>query len=286
MTIAEALRGASATLAAAGIDTAELDAELLLRHVLGWDRARLLAAARDPLPEPAGSSFRALVAQRATRRPLQHLTGVQAFWRHDFVVSPDVLIPRPETELLVETALQLVRDVSSPIIVDVGTGSGCIAISLALERPDARVVAIDLSAAALAVARANVERLGADVQLVRGDLLDALRGPVDLVVSNPPYVDPAQRGGLMPEVRDHDPALALFAPEGALALYARLAREAAVVLRPDGVLAVEVGAGMGDDVAHTFTGAGLTEPHLRLDLQSIPRVVLVRSLRSLDERMH
>jgi release factor glutamine methyltransferase len=276
MTIGEALRAAAGTLGTAGIATAELDAELLLRHVLGWDRARLLAASRDPLPEPAGSSFRALVAQRATRRPLQHLTGVQAFWRHDFVVSPDVLIPRPETELLVETALELMRDVSSPIIVDVGTGSGCLAISLALERPDARVVAIDLSAAALAVARANVERLGAGVQLVRGDLLDALRGPVDLVVSNPPYIDPAQRGGLMPEVRDHDPALALFAPEGAPALYARLARQAASVLRPGAALAVEIGAGMAVEVGTQMAAAGLQAGAVHADLQEIARVVIAR----------
>ena len=277
MTIAEALRGASATLAAAGIDTAELDAELLLRHVLGWGRARLLAAARDPLPEVAAGPFAALITERATRRPLQHLTGTQAFWRHDFFVSPGVLIPRPETELLVETALELLRDVSAPIIVDVGTGSGCIAISLAMERPDARVIAVDVSATALDVARANAVRLGAaNVRVLRGDLLSAVRGPVDLVVSNPPYVDPADRDSLMPEVRDHDPALALFAPQGALALYARLARQAAAVLRPGAALALEVGAGMAVNVVTQMAAAGLRPGAVHADLQEIARVVTAR----------
>jgi release factor glutamine methyltransferase len=277
MTTEEALRQAAQTLAAAGVPDALLDAELLLRHLLGWDRARLLAGAREPLADWRHAAYTALIAERAARRPLQHLTGTQAFWKHEFAVTPDVLIPRPETELLAETALELVRDVAAPVVVDVGTGSGCIAVSIALERPDATVLALDISPAALAVARGNAQRLAAgNVTFAESDLLAAVRdraGQVDLVVSNPPYVDPADRESLMPEVRDHDPALALFAAEGALALYARLARQAVIVLRSGGALAVEVGAGMHHDVARGFEQAGLALREVRADLPGIPRVV-------------
>lgn len=285
MTIADAVRGAAVRLAAAGIADAALDAELLLRHLLGWDRARLLASSREPLAGSLHAAYAALVAERAARRPLQHLTGTQAFWKHEFAVTPAVLIPRPETELLVETALELVRDVAAPFIVDVGTGSGCIAISVALERPDAAVLALDISPAALSVARGNALRLGAsNVQFAESDLLAAAHdrgGQVDLIVSNPPYVDPADRDALMPEVRDHDPALALFAPEGALALYARLGRESAAVLKTGGTLAVEIGAGMHDGVARALASGGLTVRDVRPDLQGILRVVsAVNSVRT------
>ena len=278
MTIAEAVRQAAERLAAAGVADASLDAELLLRHVLGWDRARLLAASREPLADAPHAAYVALVAERATRRPLQHITGTQAFWKHEFAVSPDVLIPRPETELLVETALERVLGVPAPVIVDVGTGTGCIAISIALERPDASVLALDISPAALAVARGNAQRLGAhNVAFAESDLLATARdraGRVDLVVSNPPYVDPADRDALMPEVRDHDPALALFAPEGAAALYERLARETVLVLKPGASLAVEIGQGMEGEVARRFGKAGLTVQGTRRDLQGITRVIL------------
>jgi release factor glutamine methyltransferase len=281
VTVAEALREGSSRLRAAGVADSRLDAELLLRHVLGWDAARLIASALDTLPEAAAAAYMALVEQRANRRPLQHLTGVQSFWRHDFLVTPDVLIPRPETELLVECALEVLRGVTAPTVVDVGTGSGCIAISLALERPDAAVWALDISPPALAVAAENARRLGARVRLVESDLLE--RGPgagtADAVVSNPPYVDPAEIPGLMPEVRDHEPRAALHAPEGRQALYARLARQAARVLKPSGVLAVEIGRGMEPDVRQAFTAEGLEVGSVRADLQGIPRVVIARPRR-------
>lgn len=281
MTVGDALREAAARLAAADIDTADLDAELLLRHVLGWDRARVLASPREPLPETAAAEYAALVEQRASRRPLQHLTGTQAFWKHEFVVSPDVLIPRPETELLVEMGLDLLRDVPEPSVVDVGTGSGCIAISLALERPDGRVWALDISPAALDVAAENARRLGAAarVRLVRSDLLDGvaeLSGTIDLIVSNPPYVDPAEIPALMPEVRDHEPRVALHSPEGRDALYRRLATQAAAMLRPGGALAVEIGRGMEDGVRRIVTESGLVSTDIRSDLAGISRVVIAK----------
>src|SRR5438552_9983450 len=210
MTVSTALRQAEHRLREAGIPDASADAELLLRHVLGWNRAAMIVRAADALPTPEEQRFFALVEQRAARRPLQHLTGTQAFWHHEFVVTSDVLIPRPETEVLVEAALDAMKDVAAPLVVDVGTGSGCIALSLAAERPDAIVHAVDASAAALAVAAENAGRLGLGgrIELHEGDLLAPvarLRGGVHLVVSNPPYVDPSEIASLAPEVRDHEP---------------------------------------------------------------------------------
>jgi release factor glutamine methyltransferase len=188
VTVADALARATRLLAAAGVPSPEWDAELLLRHVTGWDRTRVLADPAAILDPDHLVAFDDLVAKRARRIPLQHLTGTQAFWRHDFEVTPDVLIPRPDTELLVESALERLTG-PQPVIVDVGTGSGCIAISLAAERPDAVVHAIDLSQAALAVAARNAASIGVAVTFHRGDLLAPLAGAVlDLVVSNPPYV--------------------------------------------------------------------------------------------------
>ena len=153
MTAAAALaKDAAATLAAAGVPAPEWDAERLLRHVLGWDRAALVANRDLVVPEPEAERFRAFVRRRASREPLQYILGTQAFWKHEFHVTPAVLIPRPETELLVEASLDLLRGAERPLIVDVGTGTGCIALSLAFERPDAEVHAIDISAPALAVA--------------------------------------------------------------------------------------------------------------------------------------
>ena len=278
MTVSSALRQAERRLREAGIEAAAIDAEVILRHVLGWDRAAVIARGADDLPAAAQERFLALVEQRAARRPLQHLTGTQAFWRHEFLVTPDVLIPRPETEVLVEAALELIRGRQAPVVVDVGTGSGCIALSIAAERPDAVVHAVDVSPAALAVARENARRLGLGgrVEMHEGDLLQPvarLGGRVDLVLSNPPYVDPGQIPSLSPEVRDHEPRGALLAPGPPHGIYPRLAAEACRVLRPGGSLAVEVGAGMAESVAQTFRRAGLAGVESRPDLAGIPRVV-------------
>ncbi|HZM49593.1 MAG TPA: peptide chain release factor N(5)-glutamine methyltransferase [Vicinamibacteria bacterium] len=275
------MEGAAARLEAAGIATARLDAELLLRHVLGWERADVITRGSEAVPGPAVALFEAAVTQRARRRPLQHLTGHQAFWKHDFMVTPDVLIPRPETELLVETALELVRDRPAPLVVDVGTGSGCIALSLAAERPDARVHAVDLSPAALLVARGNAARLHLDSRVTfhEGDLLEPMRpdmGAIDLVVSNPPYVSAEEWATLEPEVRDHDPRLALVPPEGVPALYDRLITRAAAALRPGGSVLVEIGAGDGGRTAAIMVGRGLTGIETRRDLQGIARLVYGR----------
>jgi release factor glutamine methyltransferase len=281
LTVDHALDIAIARLRAGGVDHPSLDGELLLRHVLGWDRAEVLTRRGDALSPGDEARFLDLVAARAQRRPLQHLTGTQAFWHHEFVVGPAVLIPRPETELLVEASLGLLEKTTAPRVIDVGTGSGCIVLSLAAERPDAILVATDLSAAALRVARENASRMNfADrVRFVRGDLLDAFRSdavapPFDLVVSNPPYVNEAEWRDLPPEVRDHDPRSALVPPEGVAALYGRLMAGAARVLRPGGTVAVEVGAGQSGAVAAQAARAGFVAPSTLRDLQGIPRVVV------------
>jgi release factor glutamine methyltransferase len=266
-------------LATAGVPEPELDAELLLRHVLGWDRAQLLTRGGSPLDVEAEARYVSLLGQRAARRPIQHLTGVQAFWRHEFRVGPAVLIPRPETETLVEACLEELRERAAPRVVDVGTGSGCIAICLALERPDAEVLAVDVSDAALEQARDNAGRLGAGgrVAFQQRDLLAGLEGPFDLVASNPPYVDASEIGRLEPEVREHEPRLALVPPSGdRYAVYRALAPQAAGRLAAAGSLVLEVGVGMHAEVARICEDAGLRVARLAADLQGIPRILVAR----------
>jgi release factor glutamine methyltransferase len=281
MTAAALLADAAATLAAAGVETPEWDAERLLRHVLGWDRAALLASPGHAVPGPDAERFRALVRRRASREPLQYILRTQAFWKHDFLVTPAVLIPRPETELLVETSLELLRGLVTPVVVDVGTGSGCIALSIAAERPDAVVHATDVSAVALEVARENARRLGLEgrVAFHEGQILEPLSGlevPVHLVVSNPPYVAPGEREGLLPEVRDHEPEHALFPPGDVLAVYRRLVPSSAAFLQRRGALAVEISPFVLEGVRRLFHEAGFVDTTVRADLAGRPRVVLGR----------
>ena len=281
MTIDEVLRESGQRLASAGVPNAAWDAELLLRHVLGWERAHLLAHMDDPLSPDAQRRYRELAAAREQRTPLQYLTRRQAFWRREFEVSPDVLIPRSETELLVEAALARVADVTAPLVVDVGTGSGCIALSIACDRSDAQVHATDISSAALAVAQRNAERLGCAqrVFLHQGDLLapvEQLAGAVDAVVSNPPYVARGDADALAPEVRDHEPSLALF-PDGAVdSLYRRLIPAAWQLLRSEGWLLLEVGLGMAEGVARLCVDAGFVADTPLTDLSGTARVVSAR----------
>ncbi|HET7294055.1 MAG TPA: peptide chain release factor N(5)-glutamine methyltransferase [Vicinamibacteria bacterium] len=278
--VAALLDAAARRLQAAGVQSAALDAERLLRHVLGWERARVIASAREPVPTDAVVRFEALLAQRASRRPLQHLTGSQAFWRHEFLVTPDVLIPRPETELVVEEALRRLRPLPRPALVDVGTGSGCIALSLAAELDGAEVHATDVSTAALAVAGENARRLGlaGRVAFHEGDLLAPVAEPperFDLVACNPPYVDPAD--ALAPEVRDHEPKVALFPPGEPLSVYRRLAPQAHRSLKRGGWLIVEVGQGQADAVEEVLRRDGFGVESVVTDLQGIPRMITARS---------
>jgi release factor glutamine methyltransferase len=280
-TLHEVALSAARRLERAGIgrDEATRDAALLARHALGWDQARWIAERRGPVPPGFDAGFTPLVERRRQREPIAYILGAAEFWGLDFEVTPDVLIPRPETELIVEEALRLYGSGAGPArIVDVGTGSGCLAVTLARAWPGAHILATDVSPGALAVARRNAARHGvADrIALVEGALLATARN-ADLVVSNPPYVNPADADALPPDVRDFEPHLALFADAAGLAVIAALAREAATRLNPGGWLLCEIGQGQWPEVERRFHEAGSwTEVGVARDLQGIARTARAR----------
>ena len=234
---------------------------------------------------PAEARYRDLVARRAARHPLQYLTGIQEFWSLSFKVTPAVLIPRPETEGIIEAFLRLC-DAPDPVVLDVGTGSGCLAVTVARELPGARVFAGDLSEAALAVARENAAAHGvaARIDFRRGDLFGPFRGSghgtdlsgrVDFILTNPPYLGDDEFPGLMPEVRDHEPRGALSAGPDALAVHRRLARECAEFLKPGGHLIAEMGLGQEAALRALYGGQPRLEVTAVLpDLAGIPRVLV------------
>jgi release factor glutamine methyltransferase len=251
--VGDALDAAVARLAAAGVPEPRADAEVLLAHALDTTRAGVVARARDALSPAVEAGFAAHVARRAAREPVQYVVGEREFWSLPFAVDGRVLVPRPETELVVETALRVAPHARR--VVDVGTGSGAIAAVLARELPAARVWASDVNPDALAVARANLARHAPGVALVRGDLLAPFRAAAfDLVVSNPPYVGEDEVATLPPEVRDHEPRVALVAGRDGLAAIAALVAEAPRVLAPGGRLVVEMGAGQADNVRRLVEG--------------------------------
>ena len=253
-------------------DQAAIDAEVLARHATGWDRATYLMRRHEPPVPDVQERFEMFVTRRARREPVAYITGVREFWGLEFQVTAAVLIPRPETELIVEEALRRLADRDRPwTIADVGTGSGGLAVSLAHELPRARVVAADLSAVALPVARSNALRLCvADrVALVRTSLLRGLRGPFDLIVANLPYVPAGVRDRLMPDVRDFEPAPALYGTgQDGLDEIRELIAQAPSRLAPAGWLLLEFGFGQGDAV--------------RAALEEQPRLTLVEVLRDLQ----
>jgi release factor glutamine methyltransferase len=251
--VAQTLLQAAQTLSDAGCDAPRLDAEVLLAHVLEQDRAWLYAHPEYSLDPNQFGDYQALIARRAEREPAAYLTGHKEFFGLDFVVTPGVLIPRPETERLVEIALQMLEAGSSsetPAIVDVGTGSGAIAVALATHARAAHVVAADISAAALVIARQNVIRHGVAgrVDCLQGDLLAPLKGPFHLIVANLPYLSRADLAAAPPEVARWEPRLALEAGPDGLTDIRRLLATAASRLCPAGALLAEIGAGQGADV--------------------------------------
>jgi len=254
MDIRTAWKQGAATLRAAGVASPVLAAARLLEHVLGCERAWLYAHPEHPLDVQQLERFRELVDRRAAGEPLQYLTGRQEFWGLDFEVTPAVLIPRPETEHVVEVTLERLgqhRAKQALCVLDVGTGSGCLAVALARELSRARIWAVDLSAAALAVAMRNATRhgVGSRILFVHGDALEAFGdASLDVVVSNPPYVARSERNLLPREVAEHEPALAVFGGADGLEFYPRLINGAARVLLPGGLLVMELGAGLADRV--------------------------------------
>lgn len=257
-----------------GIATPRLDAEVLLAHVLETERIGLYLRFEQPVGEAQRARFRELVRLRARDRlPVAYLTGVREFWSRPFAVSGETLIPRPETETLVQAVVEL----APRRFADVGTGCGAIAAALALELPGAKGVAVDRSRGALALAGANLARfsLGARVLTVQSDGLEAVRGPFDAIVSNPPYVASAELDSLEPELR-HEPRLALDGGRDGLDFLRRLFREAPGRLARPGHLAVEVGAGQAAAALELGRDAGASGLDVRKDLAGVERVVVAR----------
>lgn len=278
MVLAARIAEARAGLAAAGISArdAGFDADLLAARVLGCDRAQLVARLRDEEPPDFAARFAPLVARRAAREPMAYIVGEREFWGLTFEVSRDVLIPRPETELIVEEAIRLFRDRPPATIVDVCTGSGCLAVALATEFPLASLVATDISEAALRVARRNAARHGVDrrIRIQTADLLNGVDLEADLIVSNPPYVPAGSARGLMPEVVDHEPHVALFAGDDGLEGYRRLLPIAAPRLAARGRLIVEVGYDQDGPVADIASRGGWRLAAARQDLQGVTRTLV------------
>jgi release factor glutamine methyltransferase len=272
MTIRTALAQGTELLRREGVAEPRLTAEVLLGHAVHCDRVYFYAHPERELREVEWIHYGRYLDERMRGKPTQYITRRQEFYGREFRVSCDVLIPRPETELLVEAVLELKPEPG--VLIDIGTGSGAIAVTLALElgRP---VIATDLSSEALAVARENACKLGAEVRFVRGDLLEPFADDsIEVVVSNPPYVPIVDRETLQREVRDWEPALALFAGASGLSIYERLIPEAGRVIKPGGILALEIGFGQSDAVPEL--ARGWKDLRLIPDLAGIPRVLVCR----------
>jgi release factor glutamine methyltransferase len=277
VTLKTALTSAIERLTAAHIGSPRLNAEILLMFALGCDRAYFFAHPERELTNDELFQFEELVGQRASGIPAQYLTGHQEFWGMDFIVTPAVLIPRPETEHVIEVVLPLMRGLDRPRMVDVGTGSGCIAVVLAKELPEAQINAVDISAAALEIARANATRNQVEgrVDFQQGDLLAGFApASLDLVVSNPPYVGESEEDQVQLEVRKFEPRNAVFAGHTGLEIIERLAPQAEAALKSGGWLVMEISGTIVDGVKHIlkeWDGVQISN-----DLQGIPRVVSAR----------
>jgi release factor glutamine methyltransferase len=281
------LKNGLAQLREAHIPSITLAAELLLLHVLGRDRTWLYAHPEEQVSRADADRFFALITRRANGEPTQHLTGKQEFWGLEFEVTPDVLIPRPETEHLIEVALDrlAVRELHAGRkqtltgeglqIADIGTGSGCIAIALARELPGSTIYATDISTAALAIARRNANRhhLAEMVRFLEINLLDGIPPLLDLIVSNPPYVGRREAATLMREVRDHEPEIALYGGEEGYELYAGLITQAAAHLQPTGLLVLELGLNSLPAVQPLLDAPTWANVAITNDLAGIPRVL-------------
>jgi release factor glutamine methyltransferase len=285
----ESLASAIARLTAEDVPSPRLNAELLLMFTLGCDRAYLFAHPERELTADEQTRYESALAERARGVPAQYITGHQEFWGMDLIVSPAVLIPRPETEHLIEAVIEVVRAGGQECpphtnpphtirIVDVGTGSGCIALALAKEFSDAEIHATDISSAALEVARANSARLQLEqrIQFRQADLLEGLAAPFDFVVSNPPYVGESEEDQVQLDVRRFEPRKAVFAGASGVEVIERLIPAAQAALKPGGWLVMEISGTIADRVMSLLKG--WSEVVIKPDLQSIPRVALARNM--------
>ncbi len=276
-TVERLLRWVTEDFRGRGLETPRLEAELLLCRALGWDRIRLITERDHELEEPQLATLRALVQRRRKREPVAYLMGQREFFGHPFRVDPRVLVPRPDTETLVETALRRTRDrCLFGRMLDLWTGSGNVALSFARERPTWLIHAVDVSADALAVARDNALRLGCawNVQLLQGDLFGPVAGQrFDAITANPPYIPSEEVDRLPADVRDHEPRLALDGGADGLDVVRRLVADASGHLEPGGLLALEIGCDQHEEVSRLLQRAGFGEVELDRDLAGRPRVV-------------
>jgi release factor glutamine methyltransferase len=277
MPTAEALLK-QARLALAELETPTLDARLLLQHVSGLGHADLVAEPDLWIAADVAKAFQALVARRMAYEPVSRILGVREFYGRAFQVTADVLDPRGDTEVLVEASLALLPQDLRLRLLDLGTGSGILAATLLCERPLAEAVAVDLSEAALAVARTNADVLGVGARFHghEGSWFDGVTGRFDAIVSNPPYIPQGDIAGLEPDVRDYDPHLALAGGADGLSCYRAIAQGAGAHLVPDGFVAVEIGAGQARDVISVFSGSGLALASQHRDLGGHVRVLVFR----------
>ncbi|HXG91251.1 MAG TPA: peptide chain release factor N(5)-glutamine methyltransferase [Blastocatellia bacterium] len=291
-TIVETIAEGAARLGAAGVAEARRTAGVLLGHALGLDRAYLLTRPHEEVDEARYQEYLRLVERRAAGEPLQYITGHQEFYGLDFIVKPGALIPRPETEFLVERVINLAQaetaaydlsDKRGQLIVDVGTGSGCIAVTVAAFVKNARVIAIDISRAAIEVARANAERhnVADRIEFLEGDLLEPLQerafeASVDFIASNPPYVDESKPELVQREVRDWEPRVALYGGADGLDFYRRLLNDAPKYLKPRGYMIIEIGYSQLDAIRNLIDATALELIDVTSDLQGIPRTLTLR----------
>ena len=276
----ERIAEARSRLVTAGIPPADatFDAELLARHALNWDRFTLLIHGREPEPADFPAAYQPLIDRRANREPIAQIVGHREFWGLEFEVTPDVLVPRPETELIVEEALAFAREHECRTVIDVGTGSGCIAVAIAHELPSVRVTAVDASEAALRVARRNAERhsVADRVTFLQSNLFEQVHGKADLIVANPPYVPTGHRDTLQPEVVRFEPHAALFGGgQDGLDMVRRILAAAAPHLAPGGRLILEFGFGQDTAVQEAAAAADWTVLNIRPDLQEIRRTIVL-----------
>ena len=284
MTFIETIIKATARLSAHKVDNARLDAEVLLCYVLGQDRAWLLAHNKDVIDDQSLRQYELLIDRRAVREPLQYITGKQEFWGLPFKVTPDVLIPRPETEFVVEAALKAVSMAAAPVIIDLCTGSGCIAISLAKELKNAQVFATDRSEPALDIAQENARRneVAMRIRFLVGDLFTPIReldlqGRVDVIATNPPYIPANDLSGLQPEVRDFEPEMALIAGPVGIEIGAAIIQQAHPFLKKGGTLIMEMGMAQAASLSSIVNKTGkYRTPEIVKDLAGIERVLLAR----------
>ena len=274
MTLGETLAAATQSLEENRIPSPRLTAEVLLAHCIQIERARVYSHSDDPISNENERAFRSMLGRRVRGEPLQYITGVQEFYGRTFHVDPSVLIPRPETEFVIETVLEQITR-SGSTLVDIGTGSGCIACTLALELPSATVSASDVSLGAVQTARRNAHALGAPVNFACLESLDAWSGPFDAVISNPPYVRSDEHDGLQREVRDFEPGIALVGDGNPLGLYRHLCSQALERLVEGGLLVFEIGFSM-EEAIRGFFGSDWELLPTRCDLQGIPRVIAAR----------